>query len=147
MCMVSDDAYWEFSSSKHPKARKDHACGECGRTITKGETYWFFVGSYDGSFSTHKTCEHCDIASAWLVEACGGWVFNARQEDLGEHVDGEESYLNSPALEELYGWMKADWRDDAGDLRTPAAVKTLTDEAVLAYRTHMAEIAATAKAD
>lgn len=133
MCMTGDDDYWEFYNEFTPKARKDHRCCECGRTIHKGERYHTQGGLNDGYFQWHKTCAHCTIAARWLEVACDGWIFTMRQEDLGDHVTGHEKELRSRALTRLYRWMLADWHDRAGRLRPPAAVEAVVDDAIAAY--------------
>lgn len=45
------------------KARKDHKCCECQRTILKGETYESVSGLWrESGFDTFKTCGHCVAA-------------------------------------------------------------------------------------
>ena len=134
MCMVGDDDYWEFYNEYTPKAKQEHTCGECGRTIAKGERYRTQGGKHDGDFVWHKTCLHCDVASDWLVVVCEGWIFGARQEDLTEHVIGHEKYLRTAQLTRLVRWMRADWKDRDGNLRPVDDVRALTIEAVHAYR-------------
>ena len=41
-----------------PRARKDHVCSDCGRTIGPGETYLRCVGFEDGTAWTWKDCAH-----------------------------------------------------------------------------------------
>ena len=135
MCMYGDDEYWHWYTEYHPKARKEHRCGECSRTIAKGERYWTQGGiTDDQEFQWHKTCEHCAAASKWLEVVCDGWIFNARFADLYNHVAGDERYLRSRPLTRLVRWMRADWSDKNGDLRSLDDVETLTDEAIAAYR-------------
>lgn len=134
MCMVGDDDYWEFYNEYTPRAKQDHVCGECGRTIAKGERYRTQGGKNDGQFEWHKTCLHCDAASKWLVVVCEGWIFGARQEDFLSHVVGEEKYVRSRPLTRLVRWMVADWRDRAGELRPIEDVQAVTSEAIQAYR-------------
>ena len=43
-----------------PRARKDHVCSDCGRTIGPGETYLRCVGFEDGTAWTWKDCAHCE---------------------------------------------------------------------------------------
>lgn len=35
----------EFSKHSYPKARKDHECEFCGKTIQKGEEYYYETGA------------------------------------------------------------------------------------------------------
>lgn len=63
MCLdVDDDFGGVMLGSGERKARKEHRCQECGRTIEPGERYryWCHVG---GEFSegkqTDKMCAHC----------------------------------------------------------------------------------------
>lgn len=139
MCMTGDDDYWEFYNEFNPKAKVEHTCVECGRTIAKGERYWTQGGKNDGSFVWYKTCAHCTAASRWLDVACEGWIFGRREEDLSDHVVGYEKELRTRPLTRLYRWMRSDWRDRAGELRPLGDVVTLTDEAVAAYRAQYAK--------
>lgn len=134
MCMVGDDDYWEFYNEYTPKAKVEHTCGECGRTIAKGERYRTQGGKSDGYFEWHKTCLHCDAASKWLMVVCEGWIFTRRQEDFLEHIVGTEKYLRTAQLTRLVRWMRADWRDRNGDLRSVDDVQELTALAIGAYR-------------
>jgi hypothetical protein len=49
----------ECMYQRQRKARKDHACCECSRTIKAGSTYEFTSGIWDGEPSSHKTCLRC----------------------------------------------------------------------------------------
>ena len=74
MCAVEDlDPPAVFSETKR-RARRDHVCVECGRTIRAGEQYRFVSGLWDGRWSSHKMCRHCDALSGWMTHMCGGWV-------------------------------------------------------------------------
>ena len=46
-----------------PKARKDHLCGTCNRTITAGERYHLSANLYDGRVYDWRECSDC-IADA-----------------------------------------------------------------------------------
>lgn len=50
----------EFVTS-WPRARKEHKCSDCGRTIRPGETYRRGVG-FDGTAWSWKECQHCEYA-------------------------------------------------------------------------------------
>lgn len=41
------------------KARKEHLCFECGRTIQPGETYRYESGIWEGEAKSYKTCGDC----------------------------------------------------------------------------------------
>lgn len=49
----------EFWTDADRKARKDHLCFECHRTIATGETYTRSAGKYEGRFWDIKRCLHC----------------------------------------------------------------------------------------
>jgi hypothetical protein len=132
--MTADEDYWDFYTSCNRTARKEHWCGECGRAIRVGERYWAQGGRTDGCWEQHKTCAHCDEASEWLLEVCEGWVFDHREEDLRDHVIGDEKELRSRPLTRLVRWMAADWHVRSGQLRPLDDVRALTDEAIAAYR-------------
>lgn len=140
--MNGDEDYWLFYNSTDPIARKEHKCSECGRTIRKGEKYQRAGGLTEFGFDWYKTCAHCQMASHWLQVVCHGWVFGAREQDLLDHVTGDESYLRSRPLTRLVRWMRADWAGRDGNLRPVEDVMAVTDEAVEAYKRQFAKAVA-----
>lgn len=134
MCMTGDEEYWLLYDSKSHVARKNHTCTECGRIIHKGERYKRQGGVTEDGWEFHKTCAHCDAASEWLDVVCQGWIFGRREEDLLDHVSGDESELRSRPLTRLVRWMRADWADRDGNLRPLDAVTAVTTEAIDAYK-------------
>jgi hypothetical protein len=54
------DGYPEFYNSGRPKARKEHRCEDCRRTIAKGQVYRRDSGKFDGELFSYKTCLICD---------------------------------------------------------------------------------------
>lgn len=133
MCMVDSGEYWQFAAYVMRRARKEHRCGECRRTINPGERYEHVSGLYDGRWDTERTCEQCRTAARWLEVVCCGFLYGAIKEDLGEHVVGDESYLRSAPLTRLYRWMSTDWRDRDGNLRPIDDVQALTTRAIERY--------------
>jgi hypothetical protein len=49
----------ECFHSSMPKARKQHKCCECNRTIEPGERYSNESGKWEGEFRIYKTCPDC----------------------------------------------------------------------------------------
>lgn len=88
----------DFSTTSHRKAVKQHRCFECGRTIDAGENYWVTAGSWDGSFSTVKTCAHCDIFRKVLGSRDQYFFDEIYYGGLSEYDWGD---LRTPALDEL----------------------------------------------
>lgn len=58
MCLWIDE-FSQVLSETHPRARIEHQCGECQRTITPGETYHRWACLDEGDFTTYKMCDHC----------------------------------------------------------------------------------------
>jgi hypothetical protein len=87
MCMDFDPP--EFWSERQIKrARKEHRCDECYRTISVGEPYWYaFARHSDGPYSG-TTCRHCRVIANWLQRNCGGFVYSMMVEDFGNHAEG-----------------------------------------------------------
>ena len=46
----------------HPRARTEHRCSDCGRTIRPGEVYRRGAGFDGGTAWTWKDCRHCEYA-------------------------------------------------------------------------------------
>lgn len=113
MCMFEGaDGYNTFSSSSNPKARKQHRCNECRRTIEIGERYCYYAWLFEGDFGVSKTCLHCQVAGEWLQQNCGGYLVGSVLEDIEEHVH-EYHYKPAPAciprLMRLRTGMRQKW--------------------------------------
>lgn len=50
----------EFYTETRPKAKKEHCCCECKKTINVGDEYVRITGKWDGVCRTYKTCSHCE---------------------------------------------------------------------------------------
>lgn len=127
MCMIDDLDPCEFYHEAKHKARKQHRCGECGRTIEPGETYMSASGKSDGDVWTAKVCRHCRVAVAWLAAQCGGSVFGEIAEDLRNHVD---EYSRAPGVKKLariYVGIRRQWKrfDGRGLLSVPLVPPTI----------------------
>lgn len=74
-------------------ARRPHRCTECCREIAVGERYLRTFGVWDKHADVFKTCDGCQLALAWLRDACGGWMHGDMLEEIRTHFDGEESSI------------------------------------------------------
>lgn len=75
---------------RNHKARKQHKCSECNRLIEAGEIYNVQRTVFDGSASTYKTCQHCQVVKSWLSKECGGYIYQGVYSDIVEHA--QEGY-------------------------------------------------------
>jgi hypothetical protein len=116
MCMYDDSEPATVFREDQRRAAKQHRCGECQRTIERGEEYLLSAGLWGGHWATFKTCGQCREVTKWLIGACGGFMYEMAAEDLAEHVTGEEAYVRSAALVRLMRWMTAGWRDRRGEM-------------------------------
>lgn len=114
MCMIGDD-FVEMLRSEDRRARKEHRCEECRRTIEPGETYRFEAWVFDGTLDQQKTCAHCvAYARPWLLDNCDGWIYQAMYEDIFEHFPhGTEEPLKCGRI--IVG-MRRKWRRRDGEL-------------------------------
>lgn len=118
MCSIDGDQPHAYSDHDR-RARKDHKCDECSRTIERGETYRRAFSVYDGSVYTYKTCAHCQVGQAWLLENCDGFMHHGLIEEMEEHAqtypDHRFGFLRIKA------GMLRKWRrfDGAGLMRHP----------------------------
>ena len=91
MCML-DSAEYTLNILKNDTltARKEHKCCECYRVIGVGEKYNYQAGTGDAGFEVFKTCSHCLAPRNLIQDKCRGFVYEAIQEDLGEHIHVKE---------------------------------------------------------
>lgn len=88
----------DFNSTTHVVARKQHQCCECGGIIAPLDVYERVAGTWDGNFSTFKTCQHCETARDWLLN----------ETDWPGDVDGEG---HSHFMEQLSEHLKEQARE------------------------------------
>lgn len=102
MCRIDDGELVTVNKTEYRVAAKDHKCTECNRTITKGEKYKHDSALYDGSWSTYKTCQHCQTGMKWLEKECGGYIWTEVIEEIHEHAD-EYPKMAFPLLKFVVG--------------------------------------------
>lgn len=101
-----DDCYCyyepaEFYHKEERRAKKDHRCSECGRTIEPSETYEYVRGKWNGDFDTFKTCPRCLALLEWVQAhvPCFCWEHGNLIEDA---IETARDYANdAPGL--LFG--------------------------------------------
>jgi hypothetical protein len=91
----------DFFENKKIKARKDHLCCECGRTIEKGEEYErvSLRQRGDKNFQHYETCSDClSIREAFF---CEGYIFEEQDENLLQHITDMRGEISSECLADL----------------------------------------------
>jgi hypothetical protein len=117
MCMIDDCDTGSFSTETGRRARKEHKCGECRRTIARGESYIRAAGYNDG-FWTAKMCLHCNEAAVLLQRECSGYVYGSVEEDLEDHARYKRYPWSGEAARLLIG-MRRHWRKFTADALMP----------------------------
>ena len=109
MCFDGDPV--DLLKSRETKARTQHRCAECSRSILPGEIYLYEAWIYEGGFDAHHTCGQCHAAREWLSRVCSSWQYGAVLADLGEHWD-EEPVYRSLGLGRLIVAGRTQWERD-----------------------------------
>lgn len=116
MGMIDDAELIEYYETARPKARRARLCDECRRTIARGETYRSDSGLFDGAWSRHAICAHCEIAASFLVVTCTGFCWTCVYEDLRNHWPTLASWW----LGRVLVGMRRKWqRGDGGLMEIP----------------------------
>lgn len=87
-CTVSSDYYNDGCSwgvREVMKARKDHVCCECYKTIKTGSSYFYHNCFGDGTISNHKVCQDCQTV-IWQFFS-DGWIFGNIWEQLEYYLE------------------------------------------------------------
>lgn len=126
-CSVSDYEPATVCVVRDVRARKQHDCGECGRTIAPGETYEHVRGLWDGDWSTHKTCLGCKrirqhfCSDGWLygelselIRDCIGFDYTADLEDDDDDCGEPCQYPGCEACADYWRRMVAEGRWEPG---------------------------------
>ncbi len=82
-----------------PRAARDHACTECGKTIPRGTRHEIVKGLWEDSWSTFRTCLPCaEIRDHF---DCGnGFCYGQLWEDLRENFF-QDMKAGGPCMEGL----------------------------------------------
>jgi hypothetical protein len=123
MCAVDGGERYSNYTTKLVRARKQHRCDECDRTIEKGETYRYAQGVMEGGWSLHYICSHCEVPAGWLIENCGGYLHCGILDDIREHV-AEYPALGDD-LKRFVSGMRAKWTADGALMPIPAQAKPI----------------------
>ncbi len=87
----------EVSVDLMRRARKPHKCGECGRTIERGEMYERAWSIYDGRHDTNITCVDClSLRKAFF---CEGWLYGSIWEQFWD-------WLQDAVYGDYFSWSK-----------------------------------------
>jgi hypothetical protein len=115
---MADGADFEgtFLGESTRKARKVHKCEECWREIQPGEQYRIATWVNDGRVDSMKMCAHCRVASKWLSDNCGGFVYGGVWEDIEEHIEEYRDVYPEVTrdLKRLAVWEQHGWRVKRG---------------------------------
>lgn len=135
MCLYVDDFDTELIDSGQRKARKEHRCDECGRTIEPGETYRYWTTLFEGDISTDKMCAHCqgtlDLGAALTGCPKRWWWSMLHDLDpetgfVGNVLHDDEHHLTQAQKRRMLRTVegrKAKWRRRDGRLRPVPAPK------------------------
>lgn len=110
------------------RARKQHRCVECRRTIEPGETYEYWSWAMDGTVDTAKMCAHCQavLTIGHAITGCPkvwnvtmmfdrdpeiGFVANCLHDDGHALTHVERSFLEALQVEAERKWRPPD-RDE-----------------------------------
>jgi hypothetical protein len=95
-----------------PRARKEHKCQLCERTIERGETYTAQRNIFDGRLYTFKACRQCMAFSSALHKA--GFDDDEGGYPWPSELDASE--IASVGLSREHNLFRARWRDAEGAL-------------------------------
>lgn len=96
----------DFYNRTTPKARIEHRCEECNRTIQPGESYEYISAKwtcYD-AVEIYKTCSHCLSLRQWVQAhiPCFCWHHGNMRQDARDAI--EEYRHECPGL--WFGWAR-----------------------------------------
>ena len=100
-CVYVDagDCAGTMHSEIRRKARKQHICIECRRTIKINEMYEYAKGLYDGQWYEFKTCADClSIRDSFF---CESFLYSEMLSHLREHIQDMNGNISSDCITPL----------------------------------------------
>jgi len=124
MCRAADIDISVYTETLVKKSRKDHVCGECGRTIERGESYLRAFSICDGDPFTNLFCTHCIIPMKWLIENCSTYIYTEVRSDIREHArDYKRTDLARMSVAMKRGWRRFDGKGLMQPMLLPPPIK------------------------
>lgn len=120
MCAIEDCEPWKVCRQENRRARKQHRCTECGRTIQTGERYSCITGLAEDHWQRFRICNHCLAAGRWLDIMCSGWPLTMLCDELREHSEEFQSDL----LGDLYQSVRNGWQDGQAPIPDVEVIET-----------------------
>lgn len=128
MCNCDDYDPPSVYNESEPKAKKEHRCSECRRTIEVGEQYLRIEGCWDGVWSTSKVCRHCS-AMADVMRSISECFCPSMGNMLCEFFDEDrDGHGTLPAR--LYHSARRKWRYKRGPRKGQLMPEPLVTEGV-----------------
>lgn len=100
---------------KWQKAKKQHRCCECYRTIQPGEKYKIEVNKYDDGLDSFKTCIDCmSVRSAMFCDFLYGEIWEAVGEQIRDDGIPESclARITKPAREKICAMIEEQWDEE-----------------------------------
>jgi hypothetical protein len=111
MCVIDLDPCDVWHETRR-KARKEHKCSCCGRTVRKGETYLVHFDIFEGRHNSEKCCAECEQDRNEFCKAHGSAVCSpgyfpvVLEECVSDDPDDEDGNRWEPMLERLVARRK-----------------------------------------
>lgn len=115
MCMTDGSTCEVLEDARHVD-RQPRKCGECRRDMPAGELYLRVYMVYEGDYSSHRLCAHCEAASQWLIQVCDGYLCGGMWEDLKEHFADHWYPVKTASLGRMIVAARDGWRRKDGTL-------------------------------
>jgi hypothetical protein len=97
MCYIDLEPCTIWNETHH-KARKEHTCSCCGRTIRVGECYMTHFSIFEGETTSEKCCNDCEedrqvFADAHEGTLCSpGWLENLLRDCISDGDDDTDPW-------------------------------------------------------
>lgn len=108
-----------------PKARKEHQCSSCYRTITVGEVYERQDNVFDGARYAYLICEHCRAITNRVLDLIPDyWCEDGFSEETIS--EGMREYAKTLADLRMLAWFRRRWTRDDGTVVALASAGAAT---------------------